>query len=472
MTQHLYAQHPEDAWFEMFETYKHRAALKANAGVEARGRDNKAPVLHYTLSWHASDNPSEAHMQNMALESLKALGLSEHQAVMSAHEDKEHKHVHVVANTVHPYSGRTAPLKFTKLEFSKWAEAYEKEHGIHCEQRIVNNERRRELANLRQAEKLEQEAAKAKGAEPPAKKPFVPVKDKSPTREQWFERKDVINKMKALRAALDLDLKGERNAIWARQLSERESLHKETEDTLARAREHVKSHVKPQWRSIYASQVREQKRIARLLTHPLERAVYVYSNRVRFGTPEKPLSLRAMIPLILSPKKLLRRSVWQRDKERKILARYEKGQTKKLTDPIFEAHRTKFHAMKDRQKAERDAERQHQVLSRQDISFARAKAELVREQQEAPPPKPKVNDLIARPPTKEAEGIPMAPPSKATANDLVNGAPKRLKEQEGLSKDFNEAERAVKRKDKPEDILKQLEEWKRTNRGNDFDMER
>ena len=37
----------------------------------------------------------------------------------------------------------TSPMKFTKLELSKWAEAYEKEHGIHCEERIKNNEERR-----------------------------------------------------------------------------------------------------------------------------------------------------------------------------------------------------------------------------------------------------------------------------------------------------------------------------------------
>ena len=65
----------------------------------------------------------------------------------------------------------------------------------------------------------------------------------------------------------------------------------------------------------------------------------------------------------------------------------------------------------------------------------------------------------------------MVPP-KTTPRDPENGAPRQLKEPTGLSKDFNEVERAVKRSDKPEDILKRLEEWKRTSRGNDFDIER
>ena len=40
----------------MFDTYRNRTAFELNAGVDPRGRDTKAPVLHYTLSWHADDN--------------------------------------------------------------------------------------------------------------------------------------------------------------------------------------------------------------------------------------------------------------------------------------------------------------------------------------------------------------------------------------------------------------------------------
>ena len=250
MTQHLHS-HPDDAWFEMFDTYRNRTALKANAGIDPRGRDNKTPVLHYTLSWHADDKPVPEHMRDMALASLKALGLSDHEAVISAHNDKEHHHVHVVANTVHPYSGKTAPLKFSKLEFSKWAEAYEKEHGIHCEQRIENNKRRREIAQERVDERLNADFALAAGKPPPEKKPFEPVKDASPNRRQWFERKDVIDKMKALRAALDHDQKIERGVTWTKQRGERDQLDKDTKAALDNARGHIKQQFKGQWRELY-----------------------------------------------------------------------------------------------------------------------------------------------------------------------------------------------------------------------------
>ncbi|MCK9910420.1 relaxase/mobilization nuclease domain-containing protein, partial [Microbacteriaceae bacterium K1510] len=113
-------------------TARDQAALKEQSGQSARGRKNTKPVLHYTLSWAIGENPSPEHMRETALSSLKALGLDQHQAVMAAHSDKEHLHVHIVVNTIHPETGLTAPLKYTKERLSRWAEAYEREYGIHC----------------------------------------------------------------------------------------------------------------------------------------------------------------------------------------------------------------------------------------------------------------------------------------------------------------------------------------------------
>ena len=42
--------------------------------------------------------------------------MQDHEALITAHTDKQHMHVHVVVNTVHPETGMTAPMKFTKLE--------------------------------------------------------------------------------------------------------------------------------------------------------------------------------------------------------------------------------------------------------------------------------------------------------------------------------------------------------------------
>ncbi|MCZ7593663.1 MAG: relaxase/mobilization nuclease domain-containing protein [Hyphomicrobium sp.] len=101
--------HPDDAWFEMFSVARDQALIKELAGKDARGRKNTRPVLHYTLSWAASDNPSPEHMRETALSSLKALDLLGHQVLMAAHSDKEHLHVHIVVNSIHPDTGLTAP---------------------------------------------------------------------------------------------------------------------------------------------------------------------------------------------------------------------------------------------------------------------------------------------------------------------------------------------------------------------------
>jgi Ti-type conjugative transfer relaxase TraA len=90
--------------------------------------------------------------------------------------DKEHSHVHVVVNTVHPITGRTADQKFSKLALSRWAEGYERQHGIECEQRVTNNADRDTMRQVRQHEQQHRVD--------PAD--FVAIKDKSPTRKRWF----------------------------------------------------------------------------------------------------------------------------------------------------------------------------------------------------------------------------------------------------------------------------------------------
>ena len=77
-----------------------------------------------------------------AQESLKALGMERHQALVVSHRDGQ-PHVHVIANRVDPESGQAAGLNRSKLKLSKWAEEYERGQGkIRCPQRERNNARR------------------------------------------------------------------------------------------------------------------------------------------------------------------------------------------------------------------------------------------------------------------------------------------------------------------------------------------
>lgn len=416
---------PEDAWFEMFDTYRNRTALKKYHGTDLRGRDNKNPVLHYTLSWHASDNPEPEHMKAMALDSLKALGLSEHETVMACHSDKEHHHVHVVVNTVHPYTGKTAPLKFSKMEFSRWAEAYEKEHGIHCEQRIKNNERRREIAKLREAEREKAALALLTGRKPPKRAPFVPVNDNSPNRRRWFERKEVVEKMKALRAALDKDQKLERGDTWAKQKQQRADLDKSTHAKLDQARAGVRKEFKGQWRDLYQAQKKDARQFKEQATHTFERAVFVFRNRVRLGDRGKPLGLRQMIPLIVSRKKLKERIGQIHMRERRALARQEKTLAKAQSEKVWQMHYAAFNALRVRQANERHAERQHQKLEQKEISFAKAKDALIQESERAKDAAAK--EAIAKVPVAPKRGMRLAQPRtpESAKEVLMRGAPQR-----------------------------------------------
>lgn len=63
------------------------------------------PVYHVALSFDPSDPVDRATMERVADRVLDRLGLSEHQAVIVAHRDREHAHVHILVNRVHPETG-------------------------------------------------------------------------------------------------------------------------------------------------------------------------------------------------------------------------------------------------------------------------------------------------------------------------------------------------------------------------------
>ena len=137
----------EKAFGWMAYTAMNANRLKQNADVAKVGRKSSAGAVYsYSLAWHPEQNPERDTMQDAAMEVLEHLGLQEHEAVFVAHTDTEHPHVHVVCNLVHPEHGKTASPSYDYLTASRWAENVEREEGgIRCEQRVINNEKRRQL---------------------------------------------------------------------------------------------------------------------------------------------------------------------------------------------------------------------------------------------------------------------------------------------------------------------------------------
>jgi hypothetical protein len=80
------------------------AAQLMQATADANPRVQK-PSYHLSLSFDPTDQVDRQKMEMAADRVLNALGLAEHQAVIVAHKDRDHAHVHIMVNRVHPDTG-------------------------------------------------------------------------------------------------------------------------------------------------------------------------------------------------------------------------------------------------------------------------------------------------------------------------------------------------------------------------------
>ena len=100
-------------------------------------------MCHYSLNWAPDERPDRQEMSQAVTESLEVLGLEKHQALVVAHNDTPHRHVHVVVIRVDPETGKAASLDRNHVHLSRWAQEYEAVRGVvRCLRRFANNERR------------------------------------------------------------------------------------------------------------------------------------------------------------------------------------------------------------------------------------------------------------------------------------------------------------------------------------------
>jgi hypothetical protein len=135
--------HVSSAVDEMLWTSRHAELLKQEAGIRAGGRATEHSVKHLSLNWSPDDKPTKDHMIETTEDFLRHMEWQEHQAILVAHEDKSHSHVHVMLNIVHPETGLQLNDDFERRRAQSWALEYERENGrIYCEQRLKNPEER------------------------------------------------------------------------------------------------------------------------------------------------------------------------------------------------------------------------------------------------------------------------------------------------------------------------------------------
>jgi hypothetical protein len=125
---------------EMYSTFSQAEFLKEHAGVHAGGSVVDKPVKHISLNWHPDEKPTRDEMIAAAEAFLQQMGWEEHQALLVAHNDKAHSHVHIELNRIHPETGKVLVDSFERRRASDWGLDYEREHGlIRCQQRELDH---------------------------------------------------------------------------------------------------------------------------------------------------------------------------------------------------------------------------------------------------------------------------------------------------------------------------------------------
>ena len=286
-TINLATDNPDMAAKMMAYTAMHQSEIKQAAGGVAKGRKLTQPVYAFSLAWHPTQTPSREHMIETGFGSLEILGLVEHEAVMVAHNDEEHKHLHIIVNRVHPENGIAAKLSNDRLKLSKWAEDYERKQGeILCHQRVENNKRR--------------------------KNEFVKHRENQNKAEyhRWQRQKT-------------------KEAVEKRQEEEKHlsSLHKKQRDDLYESKtarinkrlSEIREENRPIWASLYRQQDHERVELRNASHSALGRLHYYIKNRDRDPAIKRP-TLSGSFKSILGNEHLYTALHKRHERERKVFA--------------------------------------------------------------------------------------------------------------------------------------------------------
>jgi len=120
---------PERIIREMQATALNQSWLRHQAGHTKGGRPTTESVMAISLSWHPEQQPDAIHMREAAKDFLTRMGWDGHQALLVAHSDTQHRHVHIILNTIHPENGITLDRNWSKLRAGEWRMEYERQHG-------------------------------------------------------------------------------------------------------------------------------------------------------------------------------------------------------------------------------------------------------------------------------------------------------------------------------------------------------
>lgn len=102
-------------------------ALPENQG--SRTRKQEIDCFHASLSWEPGQEPTQAEMLEAGQSFLKSVGLEKARAVFIAHDDTDHRHIHVIASRIDPETGKTLRLDNDYVHAQAWAVSWDRDHS-------------------------------------------------------------------------------------------------------------------------------------------------------------------------------------------------------------------------------------------------------------------------------------------------------------------------------------------------------
>ena len=120
------------------------AASMQGQADDKPGRKLKNPVYHISLDFAHEDTPklTDGLMAEIAREYMKRMGIANTQYIVCRHTDKEHQHLHIVANRV-DNNGNTISDRNDAIRNVAVCKALTREYGLHFSKGKVNVKRDR-----------------------------------------------------------------------------------------------------------------------------------------------------------------------------------------------------------------------------------------------------------------------------------------------------------------------------------------
>lgn len=247
-TRNLATDDPELASRIMAATALDQARLKAEAGVKNTGRKSAASVYAYSLSWHPDETAvlTRDEMVAAAEASIAALGAGDRQAIIVAHNDEPHPHVHVILNRVSPADGRMLGTSNDRLKLSEWALAYRQARGEaekYCPDRAANVEARKKGEYVRDKSEtprsIEGQFAVAKAA------------NENSARKERDRQKALSRELAVQTKAMHQRHKAEWSELSDGYRASKAGLIDRAKSAIEQARESVKAQFRPSWGEMY-----------------------------------------------------------------------------------------------------------------------------------------------------------------------------------------------------------------------------